>query len=145
MAGCGAPQAPVVEPLGIRLHCCGRRCRVPFNLPTHPTHLRAHTNTPVLIVFVRGDAVYADQPRTWSLGRWRRPINAVALAFLLTTSVFFAFPPALPVTGSSMNYDVVVLAIVALLAVGTWVTDAHKNFYGPSELEQRIQEGRRTW
>ncbi|TXT04786.1 hypothetical protein VHUM_04054 [Vanrija humicola] len=100
---------------------------------------------PILIVFVRGDAVFADQPRTWSLGAWRRPINAVALAFLLTTSVFFAFPPALPVSGSSMNYDVVVLAVVALFAAGTWVTDARTRFYGPSELELRVQEGRRTW
>ncbi|TXT12604.1 uncharacterized protein COLE_03014 [Cutaneotrichosporon oleaginosum] len=98
---------------------------------------------PICCMFLRGDAAFADAPRSWSLGRWRRPVNGLALVFLLATTVCFFFPPGVPVTGSSMSYVVVVFAIGMLLALGVWLTSARKVFHGPSEMEARLIEGRR--
>lgn len=95
-------------------------------------------------MFWRGEAAFAGQPRSWSLGRWRRPINGAALAFLLLTTVCFFFPPTKHVTGSTMSYVVVVFAIVMLLALLVWVTSARRIFQGPSEMEERLAEGRRV-
>lgn len=36
----------------------------------------------------------------------------VGLCFTALTTVFFLFPPELPVTGTNMNYAVVVLGII---------------------------------
>jgi hypothetical protein len=94
-------------------------------------------------MFLRGEDAFGDAPRSWSLGKWRRPVNGLALAFLIATTVCFFFPPGVPVTGSSMSYVVVVFAIGMLLALGVWVTSARKVFYGPSEMEARLVEGRR--
>ncbi|GMK58672.1 hypothetical protein CspeluHIS016_0601140 [Cutaneotrichosporon spelunceum] len=98
---------------------------------------------PILCIFLRGEEAFGDAPRIWSLGRWRRPINGCALAFLIATTVCFFFPPSVPVTGSSMSYVVVVFAIGMLLALGVWIGSARKIFYGPSEMEARLVEGRR--
>lgn len=106
---------------------------------------------PVLLVFIRGKNAYAGSHQVgWSLGAMRRkfsaevsdkvgPINLVALIFLFVTSVCFVFPPFIPVTsGSTMNYVVVVMAIVYVLCAITWFVDGRKNFLGPSELEERL-------
>lgn len=75
-----------------------------------------------------------------SLGRFRRPINIFALAFAAVTTVAFLFPPGLPVTGSSMNYVIVIAVIACLLSVATWFTDGKKHFQGPTDMEARLQE-----
>lgn len=113
------------------------------------------TNPPVLLIFLRGDRAFEghDAEATYSLGRWRRkspparwstsnipgPINLFALCFLLVTSVMFTFPPAIPVTGTSMSYVSVVLAIALLLCGVTWVVDGRKRFNGPGELMTRLE------
>lgn len=103
-----------------------------------------HELTPVCCMFFRGEASFAEQPRSWSLGKWRRVINGLALVFLIATTVCFFFPPGVPVTGSTMSYVVVVFAIGMLLAGLVWVISARKIFQGPSELEERLTEGRRV-
>ena len=45
--------------------------------------------------------------------------------------MLFVFPPALPVTGSSMNYCVVAFAIVLMISVIQWFVDGRKNYSGP--------------
>lgn len=98
---------------------------------------------PIILVFVRGEKAFEGHERKWSLGKWRRPINAGALAFASLTSVCFIFPPAIPVlSGSSMNWAILVLAIVMSLCGLTWVFDGRKNFHGPLDLEERLHEGK---
>ncbi|TXT12748.1 uncharacterized protein COLE_03158 [Cutaneotrichosporon oleaginosum] len=98
---------------------------------------------PIILVFVRGDKAFEGHERKWSLGKWRRPINAGAIAFASLTSICFLFPPAIPVlSGSSMNWAILVLAIVMLLCGMTWLLDGHKNFHGPLDLEERLQDGK---
>lgn len=57
--------------------------------------------------------------------------NIVSLCYISLTTVLFLFPPDRPVTGSNMNYSVVVLAIVVLISAAQWIFDGHKNFTGP--------------
>lgn len=97
---------------------------------------------PILLVCIRGDAAFAGHSRTWSLGRWRRPINLCALCFAVVTNVCFIFPPALPVTGESMNYAIVVFTVVMIACAVTWLFDGKKHFEGPSDLEARLATGK---
>lgn len=57
------------------------------------------------------------------------------------TSVLFVFPPAIPVTGSSMNYCIVAFAIVIIIATVQWFIDGKKNFHGPKIDLAALQEG----
>ncbi|RSH84156.1 uncharacterized protein EHS24_005660 [Apiotrichum porosum] len=99
--------------------------------------------TPIIIVFIRGEKAFAGHSRTYSLGRWRRVVNGLAIAFAVMTSVIFVFPPAIPVTsGSSMNYAIVAFAVVLIMCGVTWLVDGRKNFTGPRDLEERLQMGK---
>ncbi|KAK4085270.1 uncharacterized protein Triagg1_260 [Trichoderma aggressivum f. europaeum] len=60
---------------------------------------------------------------------WACNIGTVIAAAIET--VFFTFPSVLPVTGSNMNYAVVVLAVIAIVMVGNWIAFARKNYQGP--------------
>ncbi|EKG12412.1 Amino acid/polyamine transporter I [Macrophomina phaseolina MS6] len=62
--------------------------------------------------------------------------NLLGIAYVILTTVLFVFPPELPVSGSSMNYCIVVFAIVIIISMITWIFDGRKNFHGP-----RIDEG----
>ncbi|TXT08722.1 hypothetical protein VHUM_02850 [Vanrija humicola] len=100
--------------------------------------LQASYAVPVALIFVRGESAFAGHSRSWSLGRFRRPVSAISLAFLALTSVCFLFPPARPVTGSTMNYAIVVFGVVLLMSGVTWLVDGRKNFHGPGDLEDRL-------
>ncbi|KAF5254436.1 hypothetical protein FANTH_694 [Fusarium anthophilum] len=71
--------------------------------------------------------------RAFSLGRYGYVINALATIFMLFFSVVFAFPVAQPVTGSSMNYLVVIFAVSLIFIVSSWLSGLSKRFTGPSE------------
>ena len=76
--------------------------------------------------------------RTWSLGKFRFIINLWALVFLVVTSIIFLFPPATPVSGSSMNYVIAVVGVVWAFAGVTWLVHARTHFHGPSQLKERL-------
>ncbi|KAF9775698.1 hypothetical protein IL306_006181 [Fusarium sp. DS 682] len=69
----------------------------------------------------------------FSLGRYGYLVNALATVFMLFFSVVFAFPVGYPVTGSSMNYLVVIFAISLIFIILSWVLGLSKRFTGPSE------------
>ncbi|ORY34978.1 amino acid permease-domain-containing protein [Naematelia encephala] len=93
---------------------------------------------PIALVLIRGRKVLSPEglPKpTFTLGPILGPIcNVVGLAFTVLTTVFFLFPPDLPVTGDNMNYAVVVLGIVTIMAGLTWIFDGRKHFIGPRDL-----------
>lgn len=107
---------------------------------------------PVIIILARGRHILRPpslpEP-TWTLGPILGPItNWIAVLFTLFTTVFFLFPPGLPVNGTNMNYAVVVFGIirkshqhqlaklmVVIISVITWVVDGHKNFTGPRDID----------
>ncbi|KAN0060549.1 hypothetical protein ACQY0O_007004 [Thecaphora frezii] len=72
---------------------------------------------------------------SWSLGPLLGPLlNALAVVYIVLTNVFFLFPPELPVSGSNMNYTVVVVAIVIVLASVAWIVEGRKTYKGPVDL-----------
>lgn len=70
--------------------------------------------------------VLSQQPRTVDLGRFGLPINLFGVLFAIFTSVFFCFPPELPVTGSNMNYVSVVLGVVLVISSVTYLVQGKK-------------------
>ncbi|WWD20084.1 hypothetical protein CI109_104558 [Kwoniella shandongensis] len=101
---------------------------------------------PILLVLVRGRHILRPPSLpapTFTLGPILGPIcNVIGLAFTALTTVFFLFPPELPVTGTNMNYAVVVLAIVTIISVLTWIIDGRKNFIGPRDLGALLELAR---
>ncbi|KAI9934568.1 hypothetical protein ASPWEDRAFT_175295 [Aspergillus wentii DTO 134E9] len=69
--------------------------------------------------------------------KWKLPsavgwvADMISLSYILLTTVLFLFPPALPVTGSNMNYCIAAFAIIVIVSVFQWFVDGHKNFTGP--------------
>ena len=57
--------------------------------------------------------------------------NAIGLVYTIITSVLFLFPPALPVSGTSMNYCIVAFAVILMISTFQWIFDGRKNFEGP--------------
>jgi len=91
----------------------------------------------IALVLFRGNSVLEPPGyprRIFTLGKFRPFINVLALIFAIVTSVFFVFPGELPVSGTSMNYVIVVIAIVTLMCAVTWIVDGRKHFTGPRNI-----------
>ncbi|KAF7967822.1 hypothetical protein HWV62_32936 [Athelia sp. TMB] len=88
---------------------------------------------PIALLLFRGRDRLPDRP--FKLGRVGALVNAFALIFAVFTTVFFFFPPDMPVTGNNFNYAIVVVGVVILLATITWFTNARKNYISPEITE----------
>ncbi|WVF68676.1 hypothetical protein IAT40_003448 [Kwoniella sp. CBS 6097] len=101
---------------------------------------------PILLVVIRGRHILRPPSLpapTWTLGPILGPIaNLVGLSFTALTTVFFLFPPDLPVTGENMNYAVAVLGIVFIISVITWIVDGRRHFIGPRDLGALLELAR---
>ena len=62
----------------------------------------------------------------FDLGVLSRPIAAVACTWIAFITIIFCLPNANPVTSQTLNYTVVAVGIVALLAFGSWFLWARK-------------------
>ncbi|KAH0548484.1 hypothetical protein GP486_007938 [Trichoglossum hirsutum] len=62
----------------------------------------------------------------FTLGKWSRPINIIAIVWVCFISVVLFFPPVKPITAQNMNYAICVAAFIALFAVGWWWIGARK-------------------
>lgn len=92
---------------------------------------------PVALLLIRGRHLLRPDSfpePLYTLGRFGPIINVVALAFTSFTTVLFLFPPERAVTPSSMNYTIVVVGIVLVVAAITWFVDGRKHFIGPRDL-----------
>ncbi|GAA5859404.1 hypothetical protein JCM8547_002018 [Rhodosporidiobolus lusitaniae] len=54
--------------------------------------------------------------------------NAVTVIWAILALIFYSFPAAIPVSGSSMNYCSVVIAVVAIFGSVNWVFKGRKEF-----------------
>ncbi|GAA5952667.1 hypothetical protein JCM3765_002240 [Sporobolomyces pararoseus] len=101
---------------------------------------------PIALLICRGRHLLEPESfpaRTWNLGPILGPLaNIVALAFTAFTTVFFVFPPELPVTGSNMNYAIAVFGFVFIVSVITWVIQGRKTFVGPRDLGALLELAR---
>ena len=67
----------------------------------------------------------------WHLGRWSRPIGAIAVAWVLAISVLFMLPTVWPVTWQTFNYTPVAVLAVLGFASLWWFASARRWFRGP--------------
>ncbi|WVO13740.1 hypothetical protein L204_101362 [Cryptococcus depauperatus] len=108
--------------------------------------LNVSYSIPILLVLVRGRHILQPpslpEP-TFTLGPILGPLcNCVGLGFTILTTVFFLFPPELPVSGTNMNYAVVVFGLIFIVSVITWIVDGRKNFIGPRDLGALLELAR---
>jgi hypothetical protein len=60
------------------------------------------------------------------MGRWSKPVNAIAVAWVCFISVVLFFPPIKPVTAANMNYAICVAAVIAVVSLSWWFISAKK-------------------
>lgn len=71
------------------------------------------------------------QQGPWNLGRYGRPVAAVAVGWIVISSVLFMLPQASPITADSFNYAPIALGAVLLVATVWWFASARRRFQGP--------------
>ncbi|WP_416960126.1 amino acid permease [Streptomyces sp. Agncl-13] len=80
---------------------------------------------PVFLALRKGRAY---QPGPWTLGRWRRPVGVIAVAYVVVITTVFCLPQSRPITVTSFNYAGVTLLVALLLATITWVTRGKRDY-----------------
>ncbi|KAL7274935.1 polyamine transporter tpo5 [Rhizina undulata] len=79
--------------------------------------------------------VYSSEVRfiegPFTLGRWGRPLNWIAICWVTFISTVLFFPPTRPVTAVNMNYAICVAGFMALFALSWWWAGARKTYTGP--------------
>ncbi|KAJ1566443.1 hypothetical protein HK405_009787 [Cladochytrium tenue] len=77
--------------------------------------------------------IWADRfhPGPFSLGRFSKPIGAIAVLWVSLITVLFVLPTVAPLTPVNMNYAVVMVGAVFVGAGFAWVVSARKWFHGP--------------
>jgi len=96
---------------------------------------------PVAINCIRGRKMLPASRPFKLPGPWGWVANLIGLAYVIVTTVLFLFPPDLPVTGSNMNYCVVVFFIIVVVSIVQWFVDGKKNFSGPRVNVEALQNG----
>lgn len=70
-------------------------------------------------------------PGKWNLGRFSLPIAWIAVVWQLSTCLIFFAPTQYPVTAGNMNWTVVVIGAVVVVAAFNWLLVARHTFTGP--------------
>lgn len=60
----------------------------------------------------------------YTMGQWSKPVNLIAVVWVLFISVVLFFPPIKPVTAANMNYAICVAGIIAIVAMSWWYLSA---------------------
>ncbi|CAF2837262.1 unnamed protein product [Rotaria sp. Silwood2] len=71
----------------------------------------------------------------FNLGRFSIPIAIISSIWLFITSIFMCFPTEYPVTKDNMNYTIVIISGIALIAVIYWLVSARHRFVGPKRID----------
>ncbi|CAG9988314.1 unnamed protein product [Clonostachys byssicola] len=87
----------------------------------------------ILLLVVRGRHLL-PQNRYLNLGRLGLPVNLVALAWIILSSVFLCFPTTLPVQADTMNYAAPVFFGFLLFFVPNWYFYSKKHYVTPSKM-----------
>jgi hypothetical protein len=66
------------------------------------------------------------RPGPYVLGRWQKPLNCIAVVWVIFISVVLLFPTVRPVTVMNFNYAVVVGGAIAVFSWGWWWAGARK-------------------
>ncbi|KAI9850393.1 MAG: hypothetical protein M1838_005726 [Thelocarpon superellum] len=71
------------------------------------------------------------RPGPYTIGRWGRTINVIAICWVTFISVVLFFPTIRPVTAANMNYAICVAGFIALFSLSWWWIGARKRYRGP--------------
>jgi amino acid transporter len=71
----------------------------------------------------------------FNLGRFSIPNAIISSIWLFITSIFMFFPAEYPVTKDNMNYAIVIIGGVALIASIYWIVSARHWFVGPKRID----------
>ncbi|MCJ1244617.1 hypothetical protein MMC30_001815 [Trapelia coarctata] len=71
----------------------------------------------------------------YTLGRWGKPVNIMAISWVSFISVVLFFPPTRPVTVANMNYAIAVAGSIALFSLSWWWIGARHKYTGPRTKE----------
>ncbi|CZR69002.1 related to HNM1-Choline permease [Phialocephala subalpina] len=96
---------------------------------------------PIAINCIRGRKMLPESRPFRLGGLFGWTANLIGLAYVIVTTVLFLFPPDLPVTGSNMNYCVVVFFIILVISIVQWFIDGKKNFSGPRVNIEQLANG----
>jgi len=83
---------------------------------------------PIFLRLRRGDDF---EPGPWNLGRWGKPVAAVAVIWVFLSSILFLLPESSPITWHSLNYAPIALGVVLLISAVWWFVTARRTFNGP--------------
>lgn len=54
---------------------------------------------------------------------------------MLSSSVFFLFPPAIPANAVTVNYTVCVIFLILAVSGITWLVSGRKHYTGPRDID----------
>jgi len=74
-------------------------------------------------------------PGPYTMGAWSKPVNVVAVTWVIFISVVLFFPTVNPVTALNMNYAVCVAAFIGIFSTVWWYAGARKSYIGPRTNE----------
>jgi amino acid transporter len=92
----------------------------------------------ILPVYLRLRAGDSFVPGPWTLGRWYKPLNIIAIVWVAAIAILFILPTteaAIPWSSSfdfkTFNYAPVAVGVTMLLVAGWWLLSARHWFKGP--------------
>lgn len=62
----------------------------------------------------------------YTMGAWSKPVNAIAVAWVIFISVVLFFPPIKPVTATNMNYAICVAGVTGVISLSWWFISARQ-------------------
>ncbi|KAF2666826.1 choline transport protein [Microthyrium microscopicum] len=71
------------------------------------------------------------RPGPFWMGKAGFPVQIIAVLAIIIFNIFYCFPPALPTTTESMNYNSVILVGVLVLTAIWWVIHGMRKYEGP--------------
>lgn len=79
-------------------------------------------------------ARYTFVPGKFNLGSFGQFIAVVSSAWLFMTSIIMIFPLKYPVTVENMNYSILIIGGVSIIATIYWIVSARHWFVGPKRI-----------
>ena len=78
----------------------------------------------------------------FQLGKWRTPINIIAILYTVFTSFFLLWPTSQHTNAEYMNWSIVLVGGIVIISIIWWFIEGRKHFVGPDverTLERRLE------
>ncbi|ESK86661.1 apc amino acid permease [Moniliophthora roreri MCA 2997] len=103
------------------------------------TGLYTSYTVPILVSVIGGRDRMVPGP--FNLGRWSKPVGAIAVSWVSFIVVLLLFPSSQNPVAEDMNYAIVIIGGVVVFASASWMLSARKWFHGPVKtVEESISD-----